>query len=352
MADTNYGLNHPLAVRVWSRKLIREALKETFFSRFMGEGSNALCQVKPELSNSAGSRITFGLRVALVGRGQTGDDDLEGNEESLTTYADDVYIDQLRHAVRSKGKMSEQRVPFNVREEARVALGDWLQERLDTSFFNQLAGNTGQTDVAYTGLQAATAPTSTRILYHNGTHGSELSLSTTDTFILTLIDRAISVAKTSAPYIRPFKDSGDNFYVCFLHPYQVYNLRTDATAGRVTWYDAQKARVQGGQTGERTNPIFSGALGVYNGVILHESTRIPVAPTNSSVRRAVFCGAQAAVMAMGRTNNPDEPNWVEEMFDYRNKLGVSAGMIMGMKKTVFNSVDFATIVISTYAAAP
>lgn len=39
----------------------------------------------------------------------------------------------------------------------------------------------------------------------------------------------------------------------------------------------------------------------------------------------------------------------EELFDYGNQLGVSAGSIYGMKKTVFNSADFSTIVLSTYA---
>lgn len=34
-----------------------------------------------------------------------------------------------------------------------------------------------------------------------------------------------------------------------------------------------------------------------------------------------------------------------------NQLGVSAGLIAGLKKTVFNSADFATIVMSSYAAA-
>lgn len=33
-----------------------------------------------------------------------------------------------------------------------------------------------------------------------------------------------------------------------------------------------------------------------------------------------------------------------------NELGVSAGSIFGLKKTVFNSADFATITASTYAA--
>lgn len=34
-----------------------------------------------------------------------------------------------------------------------------------------------------------------------------------------------------------------------------------------------------------------------------------------------------------------------------NELGVSAGLIFGMKKAVFNSADFATVVLSSYAVA-
>ena len=36
----------------------------------------------------------------------------------------------------------------------------------------------------------------------------------------------------------------------------------------------------------------------------------------------------------------------------KNQLGVSAGAILGVKKTVFNSTDFGTIVVSSYAVAP
>jgi hypothetical protein len=48
----------------------------------------------------------------------------------------------------------------------------------------------------------------------------------------------------------------------------------------------------------------------------------------------------------------DKFSWVEESFDYGNQLGVSAGSIFGMKKTRFNSTDFATFVVSTYSPAP
>lgn len=222
-------------------------------------------------------------------------------------------------------------------------------------FFNQIAGNTGQTDVRYTGLQAALAPSTaggqTRWLFGDGDEASEASLTVSDNFRLEFIDRAVTTAKVSTPLIRPLKVGGEDFFVMFLHPYQVHNLRTDATANRITWFDTQKARIQGGQNGESTNPIFSGALGVYNGVILHESVRVPSVVANT--RRAILCGAQAALMAFGQgQKESDSPNWYEEMFDYGNQLGVSGGMIAGLKKSVFNSIDFGTIVLSTRAVAP
>jgi N4-gp56 family major capsid protein len=173
-------------------------------------------------------------------------------------------------------------------------------------------------------------------------------------FQLTLIDRAIAKAKTAVPLIRPIRYKGGEYYVCFLHPWQVFSLRTDATAARVTWYDAQKARIQGGELDD--NGIFTGALGIYNGVVLHESTRVPYGVTSAAaetdVRRAIFCGAQAVLFAAGQTDDPEQPNWYEELFDYGNQLGVKAGLIGGMKKAVYNSVDFGTIVISTYATEP
>ncbi len=56
-------------------------------------------------------------------------------------------------------------------------------------------------------------------------------------------------------------------------------------------------------------------------------------------------------LAYGRDNGPERFNWVEELFDYENQLGVSAGTTFGMKKMTFNSLDFGAIALSTYAAS-
>lgn len=351
MAVSSWGTNDPLAVKLWSKKLAVEALKQTWASKFMGTDSGSLIQIKDETQKSAGDKITYGLRMQLAGGGVQGDGTLMGNEEALTTYSDAVVINQLRHAVRSAGRMSQQRVPFDVRQEALSGLRDWWADRFDASFFNQICGNTAQTDTRFTGNQATIAPDAThRIDPAGGTDDG--ALGSGNTFTLTLIDKCVERARTLSPAIRPVRVNGKEYYVMFLHPYQVTDLRTNTNSGQ--WLDIQKAAMTGGEIGD--NPIFDGSLGVYNGVILHSDARVTngcvlATPTTSvaTVRRAVFCGAQASMLAFGRDSGPNKYTWVEELFDYENELGVSAGTIFGLKKTQFNSADFASIVVSTYA---
>jgi N4-gp56 family major capsid protein len=252
---------------------MKEALKKTFALQFMGTDTNALIQIKTELNKGPGDRLTFGLRQQLGGAGIQGDNTLEGNEEALVTYSQNVTIDQLRHAVRSSGKMSEQRVPFTVRDEARDGLADWWSERIDRWFFNQITGNSGQGDVRFTGLQTCTAPDSGHAVYP-GSEASEASLSntTSNRFSLALIDKAVEKGKLAVNYLRPVRIGSNDYLVAFLHPYQVTSLR-QSLSGSTQWADIQKAAIQGGEITD--NPIFTGALGLYNGAILHESVRIP-----------------------------------------------------------------------------
>lgn len=353
MSTTSYGVNDALAVKLWSKKLFQEALKKTWASKFMGKGSSSLIQIKDETSKGPGDKITVGLRMQLSGDGTQGDGTLEGNEEALTTYSDAIYIDQLRHAVRSSGKMSEQRVPFSVREEARAGLEDWWAARIDTWFFNQICGYTAQADTRYTGNQAAIAPDTSHRVFATGSADETVNASTSSTFNINYIDKCIERAHTLTPMIRPLMVEGEEKYVMFLHPYQVYDLRTSTSSGQ--WLDIQKAAMAGSAAGK--SPIYTGALGEYNGVVLHEAVRVAqgvhssTGAAQTSTRRAVFCGAQAAVLAYGQNSSDQEMTWVEELFDYGNQLGVSAGMIAGLKKTVFNSADFGVITVSTYAAA-
>ena len=148
----------------------------------------------------------------------------------------------------------------------------------------------------------------------------------------------------------------------FLHDYQVTDLRTDVNSNGLDWQDLQIAAMQGGDI--KDNPIFTGALGAYNGVILHETPYVTNGVSSAdgtavaNTKRAVLCGAQAAMCAYGGDSGPSSFSWKEELFDYQNQLGVSGGSIYGIKKCVYtpeddsstNAEDFGTVVTSTYAA--
>ena len=353
MAVTSFATGDNLAVKLWSKKLAVEALKQTWCYKFMGTDDNSVIQIFDDTQKSPGDRIRIPLRRLLVASGVLGDLTLEGNEERINYYSDDVFIQQLRHAVREGGKFTRQLVPFDIREHARASLQDWWADRIDTWFFNQIAGNTQQADTRFTGLQATIAPDSDHQVFAGGATGeSSLSAGTAAMkFTLTLLDVCVEKAKSLAVPIRPIMVNGEEKYVMFMHHYQVTDMRTNTNTGQ--WFDIQKAAMQGGNVTK--NPIYTGAIGEYNGVILHASNRVPLisgsAAGATGVGRAIFCGAQAVGMAFGRDNGPERFNWVEDYFDYENQFGVAAGCIAGMKKLVFNGSDFATIVCSTYAAA-
>lgn len=156
------------------------------------------------------------------------------------------------------------------------------------------------------------------------------------------------------PKIRPIRINGENKYVMYLHPYQVTDLRTNTSTGQ--WMDIQRAAMMGGKISG--NPIYTGALGEYNGVILRESEDVvtgvhsTTAAEQTSTRRALFLGAQAGFVGFSSKYSKNTPyKWVEKTFNYDKELGVSVQSLMGMKKAIFNSEDFGVITVSTYAAA-
>ena len=354
MATTTYGVNDALAVKLWAKTLAVEVLKATKIRPLIGPKPSNIIHYKTETKKSAGDKITFGLAMQLSGDGVTEGESAEGNEEALTTYDDALYINELLHQVRVKKGIDAQRVPFVARDYAKDLLRDWWAKRYSVSFFNQVCGNTRQTNTKFTGLNAVAAPSSDNVLYAGSTKTDEGQTSS-DIFTLDLIDKAKEKATMASPPLRPTMVNGEELYVIYLHPYQITDMRTNTSTGQ--WQDIQKAVMQGGKYGDSSNPIFSGSYGVYNGVVIRDAIDIPTG-TNSTTgaevtttRRAVVLGAQAAAFANGRNGRKASYKWVEESFDYGRQVGISAQAIFGMKKCQFNSKDFGTIVVSTYAAA-
>ena len=364
MAVQGFGSSHALVPQQWSEGLEAEVLKKISWTGFVGKRSDALVQMKDSLTNKPGDTETIGLRMQLGTKPKSSSDAVENNEQTLTVYDMNYSIDEVVDAVRFKNVIDRQRVNFDMRDEAKAALADQLSNAWDISFFAQLAGAVHLSGT-FGGNNTVTDPQTVAVA---GTPGHFISCDSTsqataiqgdenlaaaDTFTLDYLDQVVETAKTLSPAIRPARIEGFGrpLYVCFIHPYQTTQLRAEGTL----WDDLQRAAMQGGKVDD--NPLLTGALGVYNDVLLVESTRVPLGVNSSTqaavanTRRAIFCGAQSAVMGWGRLGgSPRRFRWVEKQFDYDREYGVAAGFLGGIKNTNFNSKPFATIVLSSYAA--
>jgi N4-gp56 family major capsid protein len=354
MAITSFGVNDTLSNKLWSKSLTAAARDSLEIAPLMGEDEDSIIHVKTETKKAAGDKVTFGLRTRLTQDGKTENETAEGNGESLSIYADSLYLNELLAVVgvKSDRTIDAQRVPFDLRDEAKRGLADWWADRLSTSFFNQVCGYTVQTNTKYTGLNAVVAPSSARRIVA-GSGAADQDITSSDTFTLNLIDQAVEMARTGSNMVRPIRIGGQKKYVMYLHEYQVTSLRTNSASGQ--WLDIQKAALSGGA--DSKSPIYSGALGEYNGVILRRSQDVTQGVNGSTgaaittVRRAVLLGAQAAVCGYAQKSGEGKYIWNEELLDHKRRLEISALSLLGLKKTVFNSADFGTVIVSSYAAA-
>ena len=353
MAITSFGTNDVQTVKIWSALTMRDMLKSTLFNKFVGTGKSAIIQRLSELEKTAGDTIKYDLLMQMSGAGITGDNRMRDNEEALVYYQDSVAIEQLRNAHAFR-RMSQQRTLHDMRTDAKTNLADWYAGKLDDYMFRYLCG-----DTTINHAQAGVAPDATHYILSGDVTRTgviatdEASLGSNDQISLADMDYAKESAKTLAPLIRPAMIDGQEYFVVVLHPYSVTDIRLDvANSAYTDWPTIQMYANKRGLD----NPIFTGALGVYNGMIMFESTRIFSPAT--SVRRNLFLGSQAGVFAIGnaydtmeqqRVGKDNFMSWYEETDDYGNEKGIAVGCIFGMKATRFNSKDFGKMVISSYA---
>ena len=358
MAMTEFPLNDPLAVQRWSTALAHEAAVKTYFSRFVGTSKDHLICLKNELHKGAGEKVTVGLRMQLNNPGIEGDAIIEGHatgEEALTFYNDALFIDQLRKSTKSKGKMTEQRVPYNLRAEGRDALADWWGAEIDQNFFIYLSGARGvnsdfHSATTWTGRanNPIVAPDADHHIYA-GNATAKADLDAADKLSLVDVERCVAMADTLNPMLRPFNIKGERKFVMVMHTYQAFSLRTSVTEN--DWLAIHKATDRG-----KGALMYKDSLGEYADVILHKHRNCirfsNYGAGTITAARALFLGAQAGLIAYGQNSSPNRYNWNEEKDDRGNALAITAGTIFGVKRTIFNGKSFGVIAVDGYLDIP
>lgn len=373
MPRTIIGLNDSKAVKRYSAFLAVDTAKNGYFSKkFMGYGETASTpiQMLSQLESDAGEQITFDLSIQMKMRPVEGDDTLEGQEDDLKFYTDNVYIDQMRGGVNTGGRMTRKRTVHDLRKIARRRQGEWWSRLFDELFFMYLSG---PTPGATTGFQnpgfiflntysgfannSLQAPDSDHIMYGDG--GAKNTLTSGGKLTRNLIERAATKAETMGggteelPQVQPIMIEGEEHFVLVGHTYQAYDLRIESGDGG--WLEIQKALHQG--DGVNKNPIARGGLGMLANVVLHKHKNVLRftdygSGANVAAARALFLGEQAAVCAFGSPGTNLRFDWHEETRDNGNQLVISSSSIFGVKKTRFNSKDYGVIAIDTAAADP
>lgn len=360
---TTIAFGDPKAQKKWSGSLFLDTVKKSYFDRkFVSESENAVIQRLTDLESDAGDTIDYDLSVQLRQKPTTGDQRLQGKEENLRFYSDQVKIDQLRHGVSAGGKMTRKRTVHNMRKIGKDRLSDYWSKYIDELNFIYLSGARGINedffeDLTYAGHagNAVNAPDSAHLIY-GGTATAKNNVTNTDKMSKIVVEKATVKARSmrttdpTTANMQPVMINGEAHYVCLMSVFQEHDLRTADTTG---WIEIQKAAI----TAEgKANPIFKGGLGMINNCVLHshEST-IRFSDygvgVNLPAARALFMGRQAGVVAYGSESGL-RFSWTEEDQDHGNEKVIAAGVILGVKKSRFNSKDFGVISIDTYAKDP
>lgn len=242
-SDTDSDLDSNVP-EIWEKRLRYDASRKSFWGMLKGgEGSEKPIIEKEDFVNQAGDVIHMQVMSELYGPGVTGESTLRGNEDKLSTSQFNVTVNWLRKAVAVTKKVKKE-VNFEVMQEARVRLSNWLARELDRQVFSQLLGVSGNTIYA-------------------GNATSSATLGSDDIFTTQELDKIkLALQRKGAIPLSIEKKNGRmvSRYGVVISEVDEFNLRGDDR-----WLDAVKQA----KARSDDNPIFSGEPVEWNGLLVY-----------------------------------------------------------------------------------
>ena len=320
----------------WASGVIIEAIKESPIMRFAGEGPNNIIERKHEIQKLRGEKIYFDLFLEMSNAPVTGNNELTGNEETLVSYTDDVLLDRTRNAFKKYGDLEDMKSQKDLKAIGKDILKQYFAQLMNSYSIRWLEG-----DSSLVWPEAVPATSTTRRSWGGDATGDDKTgssdIASGDWLGCNEVVRAHYKAMLCDPKFRKLEIEGGKYFIMLMHPRQAYTLKLDST-----FLSAQRdARERG-----KENPVFTGALGSYMGMLLYEDENLWTNSSNDEAC-AIICGQQAMMMAMGKG-----PKATYEVSDHENRHSIGIDLIWGLRKSVFNSVDFSVMTMVTYATAP
>jgi hypothetical protein len=358
--------------QVWVTDYLKSYTRMSGFAPYMGRGSSSIIRVRSELRSEAGSTINVPLILELRGRGVEGSEVLEGNEEEMDNYNDQVRVNWLRNGV-VVPKSTSFRTEIDLLNAARERLVIWSKNRMRDSIINAFqsiivpgavdtdGSPLSDTALLYSSSTAAQRNTylannADRVLFGNDlangvSNNWATALGTVDTtndkMSAQVIDIAKSVAKrttnsTNGMAITPYQSdatAGREWYVMFMDSFAF----SQATRDPIIAQADRDAR----DRGVDSNPIFQGGDRIYNGVILREipelNPLVGVGTAGANVSRSFLCGAGALAVAYGQDPTPKS----DRDRDYGFRPGVAIEELRGQKKVSYLGTNYGVVEVFT-----
>lgn len=337
---TNTTVSAAVRAKEWDSDYFKEYVRGNLYKRYMGQGTNAIFQVKNDLTKKKGDAITIPLVGALDASAgpNTGATTLVGNEKALPNDGHKIQIGVVRDAVVVNVE-EEQASAFDVRDAGKDALKVLSSRYLRNAISAALSSVRGVPYIAATAAQKNewTVGNADRVLFgrnatnYNATHATALNaITATET-----LDRAtVSKLKTIARSAKSANGEGITPHI-YGEDHETYVLFVGARGFRDLKKDMEGVLAEAEKRGKE-NPLFTGGNSLWwDDVIIREIPSIAAfnntAATAIPVEPMFMCGAQAVGIAWAQTTKTT----TRKEDDYGYQYGVGFMELRGVEKILW-----------------
>ena len=357
MSTDFYG-QQPYNKDAWGHKAYDEFTEQFYFTGMLGQGEGAIIDHITELTknNKGESGAWLHLVSDIHGGGVVGDNTMEGRERDLESSWLRANFDQIRNAMVTKGRVSEQKSVINTRKQFRKKMARWLAETLEEQAvltasgisyaFNTdgspratPAGQDAWTDLAY--AADVSAPTANRFARWDAADGlvagGNAALTTADVATYDIIPELEALARRSR--LTPLRANGEEFFVWLIHTNVMARL----------WRDANfRSIVVNGEVRGGNNPIFKGAKVTMNNIIIKPYVRsynTLGAASGSKWGGGTVNGNRTLLMGTQGLGMVDlgSLGWEEDQRDFKNRWALAVDKMVGFIKPKFKDSRTGTV---------
>jgi len=244
----------------YSKTVTKEVTKKSKVKPFIATSeADTTSIIKTVLKTcEMGSVVGVEMEDALIESGAVGNVDFSASGEELKNIKQFIKIDRFQHAVPSTQSIVNQRNADKFKTRAKNSLINWGTMKFDKIFFSAMSADC--TNVVVSGNHSDATPANlvladvlTTADVEEAKRRALLGVDSQGNAVPPLIP----VKTTQSENIGYYEEV--EYFVMFVGTNTARNIKNDAN-----WAEARKDALERG----KTNPIFSGALGFWDGVLL------------------------------------------------------------------------------------